>query len=77
MPSDTAKKVLGNNPAKQERFDKLMKSEYDPNMSMDSNVSMILRMLREEDMGPKSIPGKSLGGEIEIKKGGDYIKDLL
>lgn len=77
MPSDTAKKVLGNNPAKQERFDKLMKSEYDPNMSMESNVSMILRMLREEDMGPKSIPGKSLGGEIEIKKGGDYIKDLL
>jgi len=77
MPSDTAKKVLGNNPAKQERFDKLMKSEYDPNMSFDSNVSTILRMLREEDMGPKSIPGKSLGGEIEIKKGGDYIKDLL
>ena len=77
MPSDTAKKVLGNNPAKQEKFDKLMKSEYDPNMSMESNVSMILRMLREEDMGPKSIPGKSLGGEIEIKKGGDYIKDLL
>ena len=77
MPSDTAKKVLGNNPAKQERFDKLMRSEYDPNMSMQSNISMILRMLREEDMGPKSIPGKSTGGEIEIKKGGDYIKDLL
>jgi hypothetical protein len=54
-----------------------MASEYDPTMSMDSNISMILRMLRDEDMGPKSIPGKSTGGEIEIKKGGDYIKDLL
>jgi hypothetical protein len=34
-------------------------------------------MLREDDMGPKSIPGASVGGEVEIKKGGDYIKDLL
>lgn len=77
MPSSTAKKVLANNPQKQERFDKLFQSEYDPNMSMESNISMVLRMLREEDMGPKSIPGKSAGGEIEIKKGGEYIKDLL
>ena len=77
MPSDTAKKVLGNNPAKQERFDRLFQSEYDPNMSMESNISMVLRMLREEDMSPKSIPGKSAGGEIEIQKGKDYIKDLL
>jgi hypothetical protein len=77
MPSSTAKKVLANNPQKQERFDKLMASEFDPTMSMESNISMILRMLRDEDMGPASIPGKSTGGEIEIKKGGDYIKDLL
>jgi len=77
MPSSTAKKVLSNNPQKQERFDKLFQSEYDPAMSMESNISMVLRMLREEDTGPKSIPGKSKGGEIEIKKGGDYIKDLL
>ena len=77
MPSSTAKKVLANNPQKQERFDKLFQSEYDPNMSMESNISMVLRMLREEDMGPKSIPSKSTGGAVEIKKGGDYIKDLL
>jgi hypothetical protein len=77
MPSSTAKKVLANNPSKQKRFDELMKSEYDPSMSLESNTSMILRLIRDEDMGPKSIPGKSLGGEVEIKKGSDYIKDLL
>lgn len=77
MPSSTAKKVLANNPSKQKRFDELMKTEFDPAMSLESNTSNILRILREEDMGPKSIPGKSLGGEVEIKKGSDYIKDLL
>jgi len=77
MPSSTAKKVLANNPAKQIKFDELMKTEFDPSMSLEANTSNILRMLREDDMGPKSIPGKSLGGEVEIKKGSDYIKDLL
>jgi len=77
MPSSTAKKVLANNPAKQIKFDELMKTEFDPSMSLEANTSNILRMLREDDMGPKSIPGKSVGGEVEIKKGGDYIKDLL
>ena len=77
MPSSTAKKVLANNPSKQKRFDELMKTEFDPGMSLESNTSNILRIMRDEDMGPKSIPGKSLGGEVEIKKGGDYIKDLL
>ncbi len=77
MPSSTAKKVLANNPAKQERFDELMKSEYDPSMSLESNTSMILRLIRDENMGPKSVPGGSVGGEVEIKKGSDYIKDLL
>ena len=77
MSSSTAKKVLANNPSKQKRFDELMKTEFDPAMSLESNTSNILRILREEDMGPKSIPGKSLGGEVEIKKGSDYIKDLL
>jgi len=77
MPSSTAKKVLANNPAKQIKFDELMKTEFDPAMSLEANTSNILRMLREDDMGPKSIPGKSVGGEVEIKKGGDYIKDLL
>ena len=77
MPSSTAKKVLANNPAKQIKFDELMKTEFDPSMSLEANTSNILRMLREDDMGPKSIPGKSLGGEIELKKGSEYIKDLL
>ena len=77
MPSSTAKKVLANNRAKQIKFDELMKTEFDPSMSLEANTSNILRMLREDDMGPKSIPGKSVGGEVEIKKGGDYIKDLL
>ena len=77
MPSSTAKKVLANNPSKQKRFDELMKTEFDPSMSLESNTSNILRIIREEDMGPRSIPGKSLGGEVEIKKGSDYIKDLL
>jgi hypothetical protein len=54
-----------------------MKTEFDPSMSLEANTSNILRMLREDDMGPKSIPGKSLGGEIELKKGSEYIKDLL
>tara|TARA_R100000951_G_scaffold31406_1_gene26913 strand:- start:5368 stop:5601 length:234 start_codon:yes stop_codon:yes gene_type:complete len=77
MPSSTAKKVLANNPAKQIKFDELMKTEFDPSMSLEANTSNILRMLREDDMGPKSVPGGSVGGEVEIKKGGDYIKDLL
>lgn len=77
MPSSTAKKVLANNPSKQKRFDELMKTEFDPGMSLESNTSNILRIIRDEDMGPKSIPGKSFGGEVEIKKGSDYIKDLL
>ena len=77
MSSSTAKKVLANNPSKQKSFDELMKTEFDPSMSLESNTSNILRILREEDRGPKSIPGKSLGGEVEIKKGSDYIKDLL
>ena len=77
MPSSTAKKVLANNPSKQKRFDELMKTEFDPAMSLESNTSNILRIMRDEDMGPKSIPGKSLGGEVEIKKASDYIKDLL
>jgi len=77
MASSTAKKVLANNPSKQKRFDELMKTEFDPAMSLESNTSNILRIMRDEDMGPKSIPGKSLGGEVEIKKGSDYIKDLL
>jgi len=77
MSSSTAKKVLANNPSKQKRFDELMKTEFDPAMSLESNTSNILRIMRDEDMGPKSIPGKSLGGEVEIKKGSDYIKDLL
>ena len=77
MPSSTAKKVLANNPSKQKRFDELMKTEFDPGMSLESNTSNILRIMKDEDMGPKSIPGNSLGGEVEIKKGSDYIKDLL
>ena len=77
MPSDTAKKYLANRPDKQDKFDKLM-SEMGPDMSFESRVSEVLRMLREEDVGPASSPANlSEGGEIEIKKGGDYIKDLL
>lgn len=76
MPSDTAKKYLKNNPQKQDKFDKIF-NDLRVDMSFDSAVSETLRQLREEDMGPKSIPGKQDGGEIVIKKGGDYIKDLL
>ena len=77
MPSDTAKKVLANNPQKQILFDNLMKTEYDPSMSHEANTSNVLGLIRLKDMGPKSIPGKSSGGEIELKKGSEYIKDLL
>jgi hypothetical protein len=76
MPSDTAKKYLKNNPQKQDKFDKIF-NDLRVDMSFDSAVSETLRQLREEDMGPKSIPGNKHGGEIVIKKGGDYIKDLL
>jgi len=76
MPSDAAKKYLKNRPDKQNRFDELM-NEMGVDMAFESRVSEVLRQLREEDIGPKSIPGISEGGEIEIKKGGDYIKDLL
>jgi len=54
-----------------------MKTEYDPSMSHEANTSNVLGLIRLKDMGPKSIPGKSSGGEIELKKGSEYIKDLL
>jgi len=77
MPSSTAKRVLKNRPDLQERFDEEFETNTDPTAGFEARVSEALRNIRADDMGPKSIPGKSVGGEIEIKKGGDYIKDLL
>ena len=77
MTSSKAKKLFQGNEEKQNSFDKLMTSEYDSNMSSETNESMVIGLVKDKYSGTKSIPGGSVGGEVEIKKGGDYIKDLL
>jgi|TARA_R100000005_G_C4923173_1_gene155509 hypothetical protein len=76
MPSDTAKKYLKNNPGKQDRFDEIF-NDLRIDMKFDSAVSETLRQLREEAKKNAGGTSYSTGGEVEIKKGGDYIKDLL
>ena len=76
MASDTAKKYLKNNPHKQDRFDEIF-NDLRIDMSFDSAVSEALRQIREESKSKAGSTPYSLGGEVEIKKGGGYIKDLL
>tara|TARA_R100000479_G_C6289834_1_gene166163 strand:- start:216 stop:494 length:279 start_codon:yes stop_codon:yes gene_type:complete len=78
-----AKRVLKNRPDLHKKFDEIMRDEVDPTMSNVSKEQMALKILRESKEYKDKTPGlsglgkKSMGGEIEIKKGSDYIKDLL
>jgi|TARA_Y100000004_G_scaffold91389_1_gene102402 uncharacterized protein YajQ (UPF0234 family) len=73
-----AQRVLKNRKDLQKKFDKIFDEETDVTASTDSRASEALRILRENEGVIKSgLDKKSIGGEIDIKKGGDYIKDLL
>ncbi len=78
-----AKRVLKNRPELHKKFDDIYKNDVDPTMSNVSKEQTALKILRESDEYKKLTPSisnlgkKSLGGEIEIKKGSEYIKDLL
>ncbi len=78
-----AKKVLKNRPELHKKFDEIMKKDVDVTASNQSQTQEALSILRQSDEYKKLTSGldklnkKSLGGEIVVEKGGDYIKDLL
>lgn len=71
-----AKRVLKNNPQLHKKFDDLFDNQTDLTSSVDSRISQALGILRKDTVKSK-LPQKSIGGEVEIKKGSEYIKDLL
>ena len=81
--STIAKKVLKNRPELHKKFDEIMKNEVDVTASTNSQTQQALTILRSSDEYKKLTSGldtlgkKSMGGEIVIEKGSDYIKDLL
>ena len=81
--STIAKKVLKNRPELHKKFDDIMKNDVDVTASTNSQTQQALMILRQSDEYKKLTSGldnlgkKSLGGEIVVEKGGDYIKDLL
>ena len=55
-----------------------MKNKVDPSMSTESQISQTLGILRSDKVkSGLNVTKKSIGGEIELKKGSEYIKDLL
>ena len=81
--SQIAKKVLKNRPELHKKFDEIMKNDVDVTASTNSQTQQALTILRSSDEYKKLTSGldklgkKSMGGEIVIEKGSDYIKDLL
>ena len=81
--SALAKKVLKNRPELHKKFDEIMKKDVDVTASTNSQTQQALTILRSSDEYKKLTSGldtlgkKSMGGEIVIEKGSDYIKDLL
>jgi len=81
--SALAKKLLKNRPELHKKFDEIMKNDVDVTASNVSQGQQALTILRQSDEYKKLTSGlselgkKSVGGEIVIEKGGDYIKDLL
>jgi len=74
--SSLAKKVLKNNPQKHKRFDELMK-DMDPTMSIESQTSEVLRIIREESKSSAGVIDYNTGGEVKIEKNYDYYKDII
>jgi len=76
--SKIAKKVLKNRPDLHKKFDDIMKNEVDVTSSVESQTSQALNILRSDKVkSGLNVNKKSIGGEIELKKGSEYIKDLL
>ena len=76
--SAIARRVLKNNPQLHKKFDDIMKNQVDTSMSTESQISQGLGILRSDTVkSGLNVTKKSIGGEIEIKKGSEYIKDLL
>jgi len=76
--SAIARRVLKNRPDLHKKFDDIMKNKVDPSMSTESQISQGLSILRSDQVkSGLNVTKKSIGGEIELKKGSEYIKDLL
>jgi hypothetical protein len=76
--SAIARKVLKNRPDLHKKFDDIMKNEVDVTSSIKSQTSQALSILRSDKVkSGLNVTKKSIGGEIELKKGSEYIKDLL
>jgi hypothetical protein len=76
--SAIARRVLKNNPQLHKKFDDIMKNEVDVTRSIESQTSQALGILRSDMVkSGLNVTKKSIGGEIELKKGSEYIKDLL
>jgi uncharacterized protein YajQ (UPF0234 family) len=76
--SAIARKVLKNRPDLHKKFDDIMKNEVDVTSSVKSQTSQALNILRSDKVkSGLNVTKKSIGGEIELKKGSEYIKDLL
>ena len=76
--SAIARKVLKNRPDLHKKFDDIMKNEVDVTSSIKSQTSQALGILRSDKVkSGLNVTKKSIGGEIELKKGSEYIKDLL
>ncbi len=76
--SAIARKVLKNRPDLHKKFDDIMKNEVDLTSSVKSQTSQALNILRSDKVkSGLNVTKKSIGGEIELKKGSEYIKDLL
>jgi hypothetical protein len=76
--SRIAKRVLKNRPELHKKFDDIMKNEVDVTRSIESQTSQALGILRSDKVkSGLNVTKKSIGGEIELKKGSEYIKDLL
>ena len=81
--SQLAKRFLKNRPDLHKKFDDIMKNDVDVTMSVESQASQALSILRQSKEYKELTPGlsslikKSSGGKIVVEKGGDYIKDLL
>ena len=76
--SAIARKVLKNRPDLHKKFDDIMKNEVDVTSSVESQTSQTLGILRSDKVkSGLNVTKKSIGGEIELKKGSEYIKDLL
>ena len=76
--SAIARKVIKNRPDLHKKFDDIMKNEVDVTSSVKSQTSQALNILRSDKVkSGLNVTKKSIGGEIELKKGSEYIKDLL